>query len=250
MDIIKKVFSHIFFKISFFYRVSLKQFIYKLFLPDLILSGPFKGMNYIRFSTGSVILPKIIGTYEDELHSIFESIKTKSYNLFVDVGAAEGYYAVGVSKFIFNEKVPVVAFEITSKGRKLIKALSKINTLTNIRVEGICTISNLKETLSKKRTFIIMDVEGAEYDLLNTKEIDFSLSDILVEIHPNSRQGLQDEIISRFKQSHNIDIIIPQSKKFPQGLMIPSWMISKKNYLINEFRGPQSWLWIESKVNI
>src|SRR5207302_964150 len=58
-------------------------------------SGPFKGMLYIGTAFCSAYIPKLIGTYERELTNIVEEICARMPPLIVDVGAAEGYYAIG-----------------------------------------------------------------------------------------------------------------------------------------------------------
>jgi hypothetical protein len=35
-----------------------------------VLDGPFSGMRYVKRAHGSVLLPKLLGTYETEVHSI------------------------------------------------------------------------------------------------------------------------------------------------------------------------------------
>ena len=81
-----------------------------------------------------MVLPKLIGTYEDELNLIWDKIKAKKYDKFIDVGAAEGYYAIGLGKFIFQDNVPVVAFELTKDGQDQIKQLASLNNFTNIKI--------------------------------------------------------------------------------------------------------------------
>jgi hypothetical protein len=43
----------------------------------------------------STFIPKIIGSYECELHPAIEEIIVNNYAEVWDVGCAEGYYAVG-----------------------------------------------------------------------------------------------------------------------------------------------------------
>ena len=62
-----------------------------------IINGPFKGMKYISESVGSCHMPKILGIYENEIYPILLNFLSNS-DLFVDIGAAEGYYAVGCAK--------------------------------------------------------------------------------------------------------------------------------------------------------
>ena len=60
-----------------------------------VISGPFAGMQYVNTSVGSALEPKILGTYELELHDVFERLLDKDFAAIVNVGAGEGYLAVG-----------------------------------------------------------------------------------------------------------------------------------------------------------
>ena len=92
---------------------------------EYILSGPFQGLRYISDSVGSNWSPKLMGTYEKELWSIIESIVDHSYELIIDIGAAEGYYAVGLAYRIHKTKV--LCFDSEAKAHSLIQKFAKLN---------------------------------------------------------------------------------------------------------------------------
>ncbi len=244
---LKKIARHLKWRTNFLLKISLPQFYFSQKLPCKILSGPFKGMKYLRKSTGSVILPKIIGTYEDELNVVWGQVKEKKYDKFIDIGAAEGYYAIGLGKFIFQDNIPVVAFELTKNGQDQIKQLASLNNFTNIKIQGICKKENLAPVLNKQSCFILMDIEGGEFELLDNNIIDYSNCDILVEVHPSYKNDLENNLVERFRITHEISIIKPKIKQLPATCIYPDWVYEKQGYLMNEFRGDQSWLWMESK---
>ncbi len=62
-----------------------------------IFSGPFAGMAYVARAVGSAVVPKLVGSYEQELHGVLADIAQTPYMVVVDVGCAEGYYAVGLA---------------------------------------------------------------------------------------------------------------------------------------------------------
>src|SRR4051812_14244715 len=66
----------------------------------VVLSGPFAGMAYVRQAAGSCLAPKLIGCYEAELHGVVARILRTGYTQIVDIGCAEGYYAVGLARSI------------------------------------------------------------------------------------------------------------------------------------------------------
>src|ERR1700722_2566319 len=73
-----------------------------------VRTGPFAGMRYGSVSVGSAYIPKLLGIYERELSSFIEAACLKRPDLIVDVGAAEGYYAVGLA--VRNPTAKVIAF--------------------------------------------------------------------------------------------------------------------------------------------
>src|SRR5215208_3855790 len=62
-----------------------------------VLSGIFAGMRYVRDAVGGQLYPKLLGTYELELVPVIQALNRKRVARIVDVGAAEGYYAVGLA---------------------------------------------------------------------------------------------------------------------------------------------------------
>src|SRR6185312_7312344 len=79
--------------------------------PSLaVLSGPFAGMLYHAAAAGSVLGPKLIGSYEHEISAWIEATVNANYQRILDVGCAEGYYAVGFARRM--PQVEVYAFDL------------------------------------------------------------------------------------------------------------------------------------------
>lgn len=214
-------------------------------LPKMIMAGPFAGMKYAsRHPPGGIVLPKLVGTYEDELEPVWEEIKHKQYDLFVNAGAAEGYYSVGFKRYLLPS-IPSVAFEMQAVNRRSIAKLAKLNN-TKVEIKGICTRDNLKEAIEGKRSLILMDIEGAEREVLDVDYVDFTKSDLVVEVHPAYDLQLEIKLIERFKKTHLIQIIEKKEKKLP-AITYPQWVYEKSKFVMDEFRGPQTWLWMQAK---
>jgi len=91
-----------------------------------ILNGPFKGLRYLSLSTGSVLLAKIMGSYEEPIRHIFEKIVSeKRYKKIIDIGCAEGYYAVGLAMLL--PRCQITAIDNNSFALYLCKKLAKLN---------------------------------------------------------------------------------------------------------------------------
>src|SRR5919106_5511514 len=66
-----------------------------------VRSGPFAGLRYVDAAVGAPdradCLPaKLLGSYERELHHAVERQLEVGFSTIVNVGAAEGYYALGL----------------------------------------------------------------------------------------------------------------------------------------------------------
>jgi len=72
-------------------------------------------MRSVTSSVCSTNIPKLLGCYEAELHPVFAKWQAVPFRQVVNVGAAEGYYAVGCARLW--PEAQVIAFE-TNPGRK------------------------------------------------------------------------------------------------------------------------------------
>src|SRR4051795_10844916 len=60
-----------------------------------VSGGPFAGLVYPDRTPISLV-PKLLGIYERELHGAIEAAIRAQPDVIVNVGAADGYYAVGL----------------------------------------------------------------------------------------------------------------------------------------------------------
>ncbi len=90
-----------------------------------VYSGPFTGMRYGPTAVGSAYIPKLLGTYERELAPLIEQACSQSPRWIVDIGAAEGYYAVGLA--MRNKSAQVIAFEDEERGRVSLLRTAELN---------------------------------------------------------------------------------------------------------------------------
>src|SRR6266566_3049206 len=81
-----------------------------------VRAGPFNGMRYAANADDAHIdIPKLLGIYERELNACLKQACTLNFPLIVNIGAAEGYHAVGMA--LRNPKARVIAFEMDAKAR-------------------------------------------------------------------------------------------------------------------------------------
>ena len=177
-------------------------------VPITVQCGPFRGLRYFDETVWGSITPKWLGSYEAELHPIVDAIAKRGYNTIIDVGCAEGYYAVGLALIVPNGTVMAFDTDFISRGQ--LRRLAALNQLTDrIQIGTFCAHSNL-DSLSRGATLVVCDIEGFETQLLNPAiAVSLLRSDILVEVHETSRDShaVESLLQSRFAASHRIERI-------------------------------------------
>jgi hypothetical protein len=220
----------------------------------VVRSGPFAGMRYGPSSVGSAYIPKLLGIYERELVPIIETVCSANPQLIVDVGAAEGYYAVGLA--IRNPSSRVVAFEAEAVGRASLQRMAEGNGVrARIEIRGRCEIQDLEEVLGDVPSpLVICDVEGHENSLLDPLLApSLRRADILVELHDFIAPGVSHLLRTRFESTHHIQLIHQEQRswdEFPWRTWITALLPrSYKDWAVSEWRSvPMSWLYMKSRL--
>ena len=189
---------------------------FDLFIKNTILKEPivrngfFKGMHYPDFlAAGSAIYPKFMGSYEREIYPIMEEILKQPYTLIIDVGCAEGYYAVGFAMLMPNAKV--LAYDTDARARNLCKQIAQLNNVSErIKIGGTLTADELCTIdFENNRTLIISDCEGYEKELFTNNNLQHLKNcDILIETHDLFDMSITSYLTTLFKHTHKTPIII------------------------------------------
>jgi len=180
-----------------------------LFFKDLIIKdGLFVGMKYPSFKAiCSALIPKLSGTYENELNVIFQKLRVNKYDIIVDIGCAEGYYAVGLAMLFPN--TPIYAFDTDIEARELCYDMALLNQVQEqVIINGECTIENLSTLINGKRCLIISDCEGHEEKLFTDERSHvFSKCDLIVELHPFENKNIKKDIYDALSNGHQVQFI-------------------------------------------
>jgi hypothetical protein len=169
------------------------------------LAGPFEGLKYPERAAGSAWAPKLLGTYELELVPVIEEIVSRGYGFVIDVGAAEGYYAVGLARRMPGAEI--VCFEKEEEARSLLAWFAAENGVASrLQIHGVATASALAKTLEPREgALVICDAEGAEIELLDPGVAPaLRRSDILVELHDFLDGDVAAILSGRFAPTHEI----------------------------------------------
>jgi len=184
-----------------------------------ILQGPFAGMSYLRTATEGALAPRLLGTYESELHPHIEAFARQDFDCVIDVGCAEGYYAVGLARLMPG--VTVHAYDIKADARTACAALAATNGVDDRVIVGETFAPDGFEAFADRRCLVLMDVEGAEDDLLRP-DLSPALAamSVIVETHDLYRPGNLARIVERFTPTHDIVRLDTQPKTLP----LPDWL--------------------------
>lgn len=170
--------------------------------------GPLAGMRYIEGLEGHSgdLVAKLVGSYEHELHHVLAEWIAARYEKVIDVGCAEGYYAVGLA--VAMPQTEVYAFDIDASARRLCGKLATLNSVSDrVHVEGECTHSRL-ESFPASGVALLADCEGAERALLDPDASPkLRRWPILVEIHDFIDPAIGTALYGRFSPTHDVEII-------------------------------------------
>jgi len=168
-------------------RIKISNKLSKLF-DSTIKYGYFKGLKLSNNTWwGYTSRPAMFfGIYEKELlNKIIESSKDKK--IFIDVGAADGYYPCGFLLNNFFNKA--YCFEKSKLGRKIITQNATLNNINKkLIIFDTAEIDFLKKIPNQEleNSVFLFDIEGYELDLifLNKENlINLKKSILFIEIH-------------------------------------------------------------------
>ncbi|NDY91348.1 class I SAM-dependent methyltransferase [Ideonella livida] len=214
---------------------------------DTVWGGPLAGLRYTQAAEGAT-LPRCLGCYEAELHPTLRTLPLVGYQTVIDIGCAEGYYAVGLARLLPH--ATVLAHDINPAARRACTHLAELNGVSDrVRVGGEVRGEDFA-TLTQGRTLVFCDIEGAEESLLNPQAWPaLQAVDLIVEVHECFRPGLADRLQTRFAPSHDITWLWPDLQA-PRTL--PPWTrtLSHMDQLLCtwEWRaGPTPWAVMRSR---
>ncbi len=181
-------------------------------LGEQVHGGPFDAMTLPTDAVCSERWPKLAGTYEQELHPVIERCLAHDHPVVVNVGAAEGYYAVGFAR---RGSPHVVAVDPLARARRQLRAVAEANGVADrIEIRALATRRRLHRWLADGG-LVVMDCEGAEYGLLDPRRCpNLARAEVLVEVHEFAVEGLTEDLGRRFAPTHTCELI-PQSPRDP-----------------------------------
>lgn len=184
-----------------------------------IAGGPFAGMDYVESATEGALIPRLLGTYESELHPHLRRIIDGGLDSIIDVGCAEGYYAVGLARMA--PSVTVHAYDTDENARRMCAELAAKNGVSDRVLIGGEFAPDGFQAFAGQRVLVMVDTEGAEVDILQPdKSPALSGMHIIVETHDVYRRGALATMVQRFSPTHDI----VQVDLGPKTFDMPDWL--------------------------
>jgi hypothetical protein len=153
-----------------------------------VQGGPFAGMRYFGEVAEGSLAPRLLGSYESELHPHLTALTEGGLDAVVDIGCAEGFYAVGLARLLPD--ATVYAHDIDANARRLCSDLAVLNGVADrVEVRGEFRGEDFA-AYARTHALIICDIEGAEAELLDPVRWPALRSlPVLVETHPSKVAG-------------------------------------------------------------
>ncbi len=215
-----------------------------------VLAGPFKGLRYFDEVVWGPITPKWLGSYEAELASVVEEIATRGYRVVLDVGCAEGYYAVGLATRL--PQAHIHAYDTDFISRRQARRLAHLNHVEErVRVSGFCSAAELAKRGSGG-ALLVCDIEGYERSFLCPATSPALLGlDILVEVHEDGANAPStlEVLKERFSTTHEITELHAQSRE-EWFATLPQLRSDLLRDAANEHRyNGLTWLWMKRRTS-
>lgn len=215
-------------------------------------SGPFAGLQYpTAKSVGSTLYAKLLGCYELEVVGAIEEAIARTPSVVVDIGAAEGYYAIGLALRLPGARI--VAYDTDSTARDCcIKMAAANGVASQVTIHGLCDQATLK-AFTGQRAFLLCDCEGFENTLFdNSMAGALREADILIETHDFIRPLTTKRLRDVLSNTHDVTVLSSVSD-FARPTVFPHpsaqhLTIDSQTFLMAEGRPSQMhWLWCKSR---
>ena len=189
------------------------------FTSSTVIDGPFAGLRFTEDASWADPIPMLLGTYEAELHPYIEAAISDAPEVVVDIGCAEGYYAIGMALRLPHARVR--AFDIDPAARRLCADMAAKNEVEErVSVEGLCRPIDLMAAAGPS-TLVISDCEGFESELfLNSNVIEaLRESTLIIELHDFIVPGVSAEVASAYAASHILQLVSAVTR-YPSSLRL------------------------------
>lgn len=215
-----------------------------------VQQGPVRGMKCRPSSRSDSLMPRLVGCYEEEIHSSIEAALARNPTALVDIGFEEGYFAAGLAMRMPGSTM--YAYDTNPAAQGWCREMVQLNGLEkNVVIAGECTPEILESVLGS-RGFVLCDCEGFEYDILDLKRTpSLRTADLIVELHDHVRADVDitGSILERFAATHDATLL-DRYDRDPNAYPCVNWLTPEQRVLtVYEPRMKyQQWVFLRSKA--
>jgi len=167
----------------------------------IIQGGPFAGMAFVDSGSEGAHVAKLLGCYEQELHGCIEAVIATGYGAVVNIGCADGYYALGLARRLPEARVH--AFDIDPVGRGICAELAARNGDAGRVTVGERFTPAMFAEFAGQKAFVMMDIEGAELELLGeAPRASLAGFDFIIECHDLPGTPVSAKLAGLLEQTH------------------------------------------------
>jgi hypothetical protein len=201
----------------------------------IVSGGPFAGMRYTQRAAVGRIVAKLVGSYESELHAPLEDLLRADPLRVVNIGSAEGYYAVGIARRAPRARVD--AFEADPARRALCEELARENGVADrIVLHGSCDAGTLGR-LPEPASLVVCDCEGLEGEILRPDLVPWlRTASLLVELHDGFVPGTTSALTARFAATHDLRLISEEPRDPARYQALAGFTESEAREALDEYR--------------
>ncbi len=216
---------------------------------DVVRRGPFAGMKLVdRRAWGDGDRAGVLlGLYEANLHEPILDAVAKRPELVINIGCADGTYAVGLARLLPDAEIH--AFDIDPRAGEVCMAAARLNGVEGrLHFSEHCTSTTLRTLLAGKRGLIVSDCEGAEADIIDLSAIPaLSATNMIVECHRSGEFDTATVLMDRLRMTHDV-IAFGEGPRDPHGLEELEGMSEFERWLIAHEGRPDNMTWIYARA--
>ena len=210
-------------------------------------------------SAFSTVAPMLLGIYERPLQDrLLELTQTRNYDTIVDVGAADGFYAVGLA--LRCPAARVIACDTEPIAQRASRAMAELNGVSSrFEMRGHMDAQSLPAVVrDARRALILSDCERYEKQLFPAGSGEaLARHDVVIETHDQLDYSISPHLKSVFAKSHRVEMLradddlqtVRRAHEFLPELAQFDWPI--RHALVSENRRnvPGEWLIAQSLIN-
>jgi lipopolysaccharide biosynthesis glycosyltransferase len=209
---------------------------------NTVQHGLMKGMRFSESGWGQADKGSmILGLYEREISDAIASIDDR-YDVLVDVGSADGYYGVGL---LVNQNFSEsYCFEVSDDGQRILAN----NALANNVAERVHIFGKAEKRFYQQlpqdvldRSVVIVDVEGYEFELLDSETFSaFHNAILFVELHDwffSDADDLRKNLLNAASKTHTPTYLTTGARDLSHLEELRSWTDTDRWLLCSEGRG-------------